>query len=119
VAAWNQGLPATQPNVRLAAAVGSGAALGATSSFDAGGFSQTSPIPALAGSTPLVLFTRQVADASGAVPPEVAAADPATGEATVIGGAGTIGAPAVAHSGAELVVAFAARGGGVAVSVHP
>jgi hypothetical protein len=118
LAAWNQRGPGTLPNVQLAAASGSGAALGATSSFDAGGFSQTSPIPALLGSTPLVLFTRQVADATGAVPPEVAAADPATGEATVLGGAGNIGAPAVAHAGSGLVVAWAARGGGVAVSVH-
>jgi hypothetical protein len=119
LAAWNQRGPGAQPNVALAAAGGSGASLGAPSSFDAGGFSQVSPIPALLGSTPLVIFTRQVADATGAVPPEVAAADPATGEATVLGGAGTIGAPAVAHAGAELVVAWAARGGGVAVSVHP
>ena len=118
-AAWNQRGPGAQPNVQLAAAAGSGASLGATSSFDAGGFSQTSPIPALLGSAPLVLFTRQVADATGAVPPELAAADPSTGEATVLGGAGTIGAPAVAHAGASLVVAWAARGGGVAVSVHP
>jgi len=118
LAAWNRRGPGAQPNVQLAAASGSGAALGATSTFDAGGFSQTSPIPALLGSTPLVLFTRQVADATGAVPPEVAVADPATGEATVLGGAGNIGAPAVARAGAGLVVAWAARGGGVAVSVH-
>jgi hypothetical protein len=118
VAAWNERGPGAQPNVQLAAASGSGAALGPTSTFDAGGFSQTSPIPALLGSTPLVVFTRQVADATGAVPPEVAAADPATGEATVLGGAGNIGAPAVARAGDGLVVAWAARGGGVAVSVH-
>ena len=35
------------------------------------------------------------------------------------GPAGNIGAPAVAHAGSELVVAWAARGGGVAVTVHP
>jgi hypothetical protein len=119
LAAWNQRGPSALPNVQLASAAGAGASLGATSTFDAGGFSQTSPIPALLGSTPLVLFTRQVADATGAVPPEVAAADPATGDATVLGGAGNIGAPAVAHAGTALVVAWAARGGGVAVSVHP
>jgi hypothetical protein len=118
LAAWNQRGPGAQPNVLLAAAGGLGS-LGATLTFDAGGFSQTSPIPALLGPTPLVLFTRQVADTTGAVPPEVAAADPVTGEATVLGGAGNIGAPAVAHAGAALVVAWAARGGGVAVSVHP
>jgi hypothetical protein len=119
VAAWNQRGPDVKPNVQLSAASGSGASLAATSTFDAGGFSQTSPIPAVLGSTPLVLFTRQVADATGAVPPEVAVADPATGETTVLGGAGNIGAPAVAHAGAGLVVAWAARGGGIAVSVHP
>jgi hypothetical protein len=118
LAAWSQRGPGAQPNVQLAAAGGLGS-LGATLSFDAGGFSQTSPIPALLGPTPLVLFTRQVADATGAVPPEVAVADPITGEATVLGGAGNIGAPAVAHAGAGLVVAWAARGGGIAVSVHP
>jgi hypothetical protein len=119
VTAWNQGLPPTAANVQLAAGVGAGTSLGATTAFDAGGFSQTSPIPALLGSAPLVVFTRQVADATGAVPPEVAVADPATGEATVLGGAGNIGAPAVAHAGSGLVVAWAARGGGVAVSLHP
>jgi hypothetical protein len=118
LAAWSQRGPGTQPNVELAAAGGLGS-LGATLSFDAGGFSQTSPIPALLGATPLVLFTRQVADATGAVPPEVAVADPVTGETTVLGGAGNIGAPAVAHAGTGLVVAWAARGGGIAVSVHP
>jgi hypothetical protein len=119
LAAWNQRGPGAQPNVQLAAAAGSGASLAAANSFDAGGFSQTSPIPALLATISLVLFTRQVADATGAVPPEVAVADPATGEATVLGGAGNIGAPAVAHAGAGLVVAWAARGGGIAVSVHP
>jgi hypothetical protein len=118
LAAWNRRGPGAQPNVQLAAAGGLGS-LGATLTFDAGGFSQTSPIPALLGPTPLVLFTRQVPDATGAVPPEVAVADPITGEATVLGGAGNIGAPAVAHAGAVLVVAWAARGGGIAVSVHP
>src|SRR4051812_13349589 len=118
LAAWNQRGPGAQPNVELAAAGGLGS-LGATLTFDAGGFSQTSPIPALLGPTPLVVFTRQVADATGAVPPEVAVADPVTGETTVLGGAGNIGAPAVAHAGAGLVVAWAARGGGIAVSVHP
>jgi hypothetical protein len=117
--AWNQRGPGALPNVELAAASGAGATLGLTSTFDAGGFSQTSPIPALLGATPLVVFTRQVPDASGAVPPEVAAADPATGETAVLGPAGNIGAPAVAHAGSELAVAWAARGGGVAVTVHP
>lgn len=118
LAAWNQRGPDVRPNVQLAAATGSGATLGAASDFEAGGFSQTSPIPALLGATPLVLFTRQIADPTGA-PAEAAVADPATGEATVLGGAGNIGPPAVAHAGGGLVVAWAARGGGVAVSVHP
>jgi hypothetical protein len=119
VTAWNQGLRPTTANVQLAAGMGAGTSLGATTMFDAGGFSQTSPIPALLGSAPLVVFTRQVADATGAVPPEVAVADPATGETAVLGGAGNIGAPAVARAGAGLVVAWAARGGGVAVTVIP
>jgi hypothetical protein len=116
LAALNAQGPGVQPNVQLASAQGHGAALRAPVRFDAGGFSQTSPIPAWHGATPLVLLTRQIPAPNGA-PAEVAAADPATGDATVLGPAGTNGAPAVAHGGATLVVAWAARGGGVAVSV--
>ncbi len=116
--AWNARGPGAQPNVGLATAQGTGAALGAPAVFDAGGFSQTSPIPALVRGTPIVLFTRQIPTTTGA-PAEAAAADPATGEATVLGPAGGIGAPAVAQPGAGLVVAWAARGGGAAVSALP
>ena len=53
--------------------------------------------PRRLGSTPLVLFTRQIPT------PRVcrrrrSPPNPATGEATVLAGAGSIGAPAVAHS---------------------
>ena len=116
--AWNARGPGAQPNVGLATAQGTGAALGTPAVFDAGGFSQTSPIPALVRGAPLVLFTRQIPTTTGA-PAEAAAANPATGEATVLGPAGGIGAPAVAQPGAGLVVAWAARGGGVAVSALP
>ena len=75
-------------------------------------------IPALVRGTPLVLYTRQIPTTTGA-PAEAAAANPATGETTAVGPAGGIGAPAVAQPGAGLVVAWAARGGGVAVSALP
>jgi len=116
--AWNARGPGAQPNVGLATAQGTGAALGTPAVFDAGGFSQTSPIPALVRGAPLVLFTRQIPTTTGA-PAEAAAANPATGEATVLGPAGGIGAPAVAQPGAGIVVAWAARGGGAAVSALP
>jgi hypothetical protein len=118
LAAWNARGPGAQPNVMLAAAQGPDASLGATSFFDAGGFSQTSPIPALVRGAPLVLFTRQIPAPTGA-PAEVAAANPLTGETTLVGPAGNNAAPGVAPSGAGIVVAWAARGGGVAVSALP
>ena len=116
--AWNARGPGAQPNVGLATAQGTGAALGTPAVFDAGGFSQTSPIPALVRGAPLVLFTRQIPTTTGA-PAEAAAANPATGEATVLGPAGGIGAPAVAQPDEGIVVAWAARGGGAAVSALP
>jgi hypothetical protein len=45
------------------------------------------------------------------------AADPATGEATLLADAGSIVTPAAAHSGDGLVVAWAGQGGGIAVSI--
>src|SRR5262245_40324394 len=50
---------------RLSAAQGTGATLGAHNTFPAGGFAQTTPVPALRGSTPLVLYTRQIGSPSG------------------------------------------------------
>jgi hypothetical protein len=117
LAAWNARGPGAQPNVTLSSAEGTGAAPGAPAPFDAGGFSQTSPIPAFRGTSPLVLFTRQLLAPNGA-PSQVAAADPATGEVTALGPAATIGAPAVAHIGSSLVVAWTAPGGGMAVTVE-
>ncbi len=67
-------------------------------------------------STPLVLFTRQIASGSGEQAQAVAA-DPATGDATLLADAGSIVTPAVAHSGDSLLVAWAAQAGGVAVSI--
>jgi hypothetical protein len=116
LAAWNARGPGVVANVGLASAQGSGTSLGAPLTFDAGGFSSTSPTPAFAGTTPLVLFTRQIPNTAG-VRAEVAAANPATGETTVLGPAGTNVTPAVAHSGDSLLAAWAAAGGGVAVSV--
>jgi hypothetical protein len=116
LAAWNARGPAVAANVGLASAQGSGTSLGAPLIFDAGGFSQTSRIPAFAGTTPLVLFTRQIASTAG-VQAEAAAANPATGESILLAPAGTNVTPAVAHSGDSLVAAWAAGGGGVAVSV--
>jgi hypothetical protein len=115
LAAWNAQGPGVTANVQLAAALGSGGSLGAPVTLDAGGFAQTSPIPAFLRSTPLVLFTRQIPSTSGA-PSEAVAADPTSGESTVLGPAGNIGAPAVAHIGDALLVAWAAQGGGAAVS---
>jgi hypothetical protein len=93
-----------------------GAALGAPSTVDAGGFSQTSPTPAWLRSAPLMLFTRQIASGLG-VQAQAVAADPATGDATLLADAGSIVTPAVAHSGDGLVVAWAGQGGGIAVSI--
>jgi hypothetical protein len=115
LAAWNAVGPGATANVRLAAAQGTGASLGAPQTFDAGGFSQTSPMAALLGSTPLVLFTRQLVSQSG-VTTEAAAADPVSGDSTALGGAATIATPAVAHVGDGVLVAWAGAGGGVAVS---
>ena len=116
--AWNAHGPGTTANVGLAAAQGSRTALGAPVEFDAGGFSQTSPIPARLRAAPLVLFTRQVSGPGG-LRSEVAAADATTGDATVLGAAAAIGTPASARVGDGLFVAWAADGGGVAVSVAP
>jgi hypothetical protein len=115
LAAWNAIGPGVSANVRLAAASGTGASLGAPTTFDAGGFSQTSPTPAVEGSTPLVLFTRQLATQSG-VTAEAAVADPVSGDSTALGGAATNATPAVAHVGGGVLAAWAAAGGGVAVS---
>jgi hypothetical protein len=114
--AWSSRGPGASANVELSTAQGAGAALGAPRAFDAGGFSQTSPTPAWLRSTPLVLFTRQIGSASGEQAQAVAA-DPATGDATLLADAGGIVTPAVAHSGDGLIVAWAAQGGGVAVSI--
>jgi hypothetical protein len=116
LATWNARGPGAMANVGLASAQGVGTRLGAPTIFDAGGFSQTSPSPAWLRSAPLVLFTRQVASGSG-VQAQAVAADPATGDATLLADAGTIGTPAVAHSGDSLLVAWAGQAGGVAVSI--
>ena len=116
LATWNARGPGAAANVGLASAQGVGTQLGSARTFDAGGFSQTSPTPAWLRTAPLVLFTRQIASTSG-VQAQAVAADPATGEATVLADAGSIATPAVAHSANSLVVAWAAQAGGVAVSV--
>jgi hypothetical protein len=116
LATWNARGPGAMANVGLASAQGAGTQLGAPTIFDAGGFSQTSPSPAWLRSTPLVIFTRQVASGSG-VQAQAVAADPATGDATLLADAGTIGTPAVAHSGDSLLVAWAGQAGGVAVCI--
>jgi hypothetical protein len=116
LATWNARGPGAVANVGLASAQGVGAGLGAPSVFDAGGFSQTSPTPAWLRTTPLVLFTRQIANTSG-VQAQAVAADPATGDATLLADAGSNATPAVAHSGNSLVVAWAGQAGGIAVSV--
>lgn len=66
---------------------------------------------------PRSLHACSVVDATG-VRAEVAAANPATGEITVLGPAASIGAPAVAQVSDGLVAAWAADGGGAAVSVN-
>jgi hypothetical protein len=116
LATWNARGPGAVANVGLASAQGVGAGLGAPRIFDAGGFSQTSPTPAWLRTAPLVLFTRQIPVAD-TVQAQAVAADPATGEGTLLADAGSIVTPAVAHSGDSLVVAWAAQAGGVAVSV--
>jgi hypothetical protein len=63
-----------------------------------------------------MLFTRQIASGLG-VQAQTVAADPATGDATLLADAGSIVTPAVAHSGDGLVVAWAGQGGGIAVSI--
>ena len=92
------------------------AGFGAPSVFDAGGFSQTSPTPAWLRTTPLVLFTRQIASTSG-VQAQAVAADRATGDATLLADAGSNATPAVARSADSLLVAWAAQAGGIAVSI--
>ena len=47
---------------------------------------------------------------------QAVAADPATGDATLLADAGSNATPAVAHSADSLLVAWAAQAGGVAVS---
>jgi hypothetical protein len=116
LATWNARGPGAVANVGLASAQGAGAGLGTPSIFDAGGFSQTSPTPAWLRTTPLVLFTRQVPVAD-TVQAQAVAADPVTGDGTLLADAGSIVTPAVAHSGDTLVVAWAAQAGGLAVSV--
>jgi hypothetical protein len=116
LATWNARGPGAVANVGLASAQGAGAGLGTPSIFDAGGFSQTSPTPAWLRATPLVLFTRQVPVAD-TVQAQAVAADPVTGDGTLLADAGSIVTPAVAHSGDTLVVAWAAQAGGLAVSV--
>jgi hypothetical protein len=116
LATWNARGPGAVSNVGLASAQGVGAGLGAPSMFDAGGFSQTSPTPAWLRSTPLVLFTRQIGSTSGEQAQAVAA-DPASGDATLLADAGSNATPAVAHSGNSLVVAWAGQAGGIAVSI--
>ncbi len=116
LAAWNARGPGALANVGLASAEGAGAGLGTPSIFDAGGFSQTSPTPAWVRTTPLVVFTRQIPVAD-TVQAEAVAADPATGDGTLLADAGSIVTPAVAHSGDSLVAAWAGAAGGVAVSV--
>ena len=116
LAAWSARGPGATANVQLASAQGSGTTLRAPRRFDAGGFSQTSPTPAWLRSTTLVLFTRQIGSTSGEQAQAVAA-DAVSGDTTLLADAGTIGTPAVAHSGASLVVGWAAQAGGVAVSI--
>ena len=116
LATWNARGPGVAANVGLASAQGAGAGLGAPNVFDAGGFSQTSPTPAWLRTTPLVLFTRQIASTSG-VQAQAVAADPATGDATLLAEAGSNATPAVAHSADSLLVAWAAQAGGIAVSI--
>ena len=70
----------------------------------------------VAADTPLVLFTRQIASTSG-VQAQAVAADPATGDATLLADAGSIATPAVAGSGDSVLVAWAAQAGGIAVSI--
>jgi hypothetical protein len=117
LAAWNaRGPGGTAPNVGLASAQGAGPALGRPVVFDAGGFSQTSPTPALQRGAPLVLYTRQIASGTGEQAQAVAA-DAGSGDGTLLADAGSNATPAVAHSGDSLVVAWAAQAGGIAVSL--
>jgi hypothetical protein len=120
LATWNALGPGSafgNSDVGLSAALGNGPSLGTPKTFDAGGFSQTSPIPAFQADSPLVLFTRQIPTTTGA-PSEVAAADPTTGQTTTLGPAASIAPPAVAHNGDTLIAAWAAATGGVAVSAN-
>jgi hypothetical protein len=115
LAAWNAVVPDASGNVRLAAAQGTAASLHPLATFDAGGFSQTSPTPALHGSTPLVLFARETTTPSGGAAGAIVA-DPVSGDGTALGGAATRAPPAVAHVGDGVAAAWAVAGGGVAVS---
>jgi hypothetical protein len=117
--AWNAQGPGLLPgpNVGLASIEGRGGVLGPQRPFDAGGFSQTTPAPALAGGVPVIVYTRQLPEGGG-VRNEVAAADPSTGDSIVLGAPRTIEAPAVAVQGTRLLVAWPAATGGVAVTVR-
>jgi hypothetical protein len=116
LAVWNAVGPGVSANVGLSAAQGSGATLGAPNTFQAGGFAQTTPAPALRGSIPLVIYTRQIGSPSGESA-EAVAADPVSGDGTVLGAAANGATPAVAHIGVAVLAAWAAAGGGVAVTV--
>jgi hypothetical protein len=118
--AWNAQGPGLLPgaNVALASRAGTRDVLGPVRQFDAGGFSQTSPLPAVAGPAPVILFTRQLPIESG-VRNEVAAADAATGESIVLGASRTFAAPAAARTRGQLLVAWPAAAGGADVTVHP
>ena len=125
--AWNAQGPGLLPgpDVALASRISTEGFLGPARQFDAGGFSQTSPVAAYAGGTPMILYTRQLPTGAGPQPDgsgvrnEVAAADPTSGESVVLGAPRTIAAPAVGRADARLLVAWPATTGGVAVAVHP
>jgi hypothetical protein len=116
LAVWNAVGPGVSADVGLSAVQGTGAAFGAPHTFQAGGFAQTTPAPALRGATPLVFYTRQIGSPSGESA-EAVAADPVSGDGAVLGGAANIATPAVAHIGVAVLAAWTAAGGGVAVTV--
>ena len=117
LAAWNARGPGADANVVLSSTAGIGAALGSGRPFAAGGFAQTSPVPAYRGGEGLVVFTRQVPDGATRLRNEVVAAGAATGEGLVLGASATIGTPACALWGDGVLVAWPAATGGVSVVV--
>ena len=117
LAAWNAQGPGADASVVLSSTAGIGAALGSGRPFAAGGFAQTSPVPAYRGGEELVLFTRQVPDGAAGLRNEVVAVGAATGEGLVLGGSATIGTPASAPWGDGFLVAWPAATGGVSVVV--